>query len=883
MASRANFFVFDNTGDDDGLDGISVKGRTSIDDAENKALAATVSPSGQSANGMNDISAARAPVITWASETIDVTPSVDDDASFVVETDIGTSAAPRMQVWEGRKQGDATAVSRRVTVEPNHYGTNHAMHGTPRTTKVYVTVSAENGYDDHIYTFDIMRSAPVNNNLAELDFGLLRTVVNTDIPVPAITSGRGNVERVASVPATTGPGSTMSVFIKARMQEGQMGMVAEVDGTEIFPETSISGENDRIHRVYEITGVPRTGDIETVVILTVTSEDDIDKTYEITLNRGAAPTPSATLTNLTLSDVTLSFASATTSYTASVANDVASTTVTATPATGATAVITPADADANTAGHQVTLDEGANTISIAVSGAGMTPRTYTVRVTRDAPGVSSNADLSGLTLSEGTLSPEFDAATTEYTASVGNATTTVTVTATKRHASASVAYDPGSTVTLDEGVAKTITVTVTAGDRTTKAYTVTVTRAGPGGSNDATLSALSLNDGDVTLNEVWAATTYAYTADVGNSVATALVAATATDEDGATVTLPNPNPVPLAVGTNPITVTVTAEDGTTKAYTVTVTRAAAPTTPGVLVSIDDVTINEGDDRAYTVQLATRPSGDVTVTIDPAEAHDDNPGSAAVSHITTTRTSLIFDETNWNRARTVTISVGEDENETSEIANIYHRATISYTADTVAIKVTANDDDVVAGAAIRVDRTSVGLTEGDEDDGSAVVMVSLAVVPTGDVTVTVVSSAATAASVSEANLTFTASDWDDEQPFTVTAEDDDDPADTKATVTLSATGGGYGSAEDVEVAITVEDDEEATISVTDDFHDAEVVEGGTLTYMITLSAPPVQDETVRVNLQVLGGLATVDPAQAVFDVFDFGQRDRSNGCDVARLQ
>ena len=85
------------------------------------------------------------------------------------------------------------------------------------------------------------------------------------------------------------------------------------------------------------------------------------------------------------------------------------------------------------------------------------------------------------------------------------------------------------------------------------------------------------------------------------------------------------------------------------------------------------------------------------------------------------------------------------------------------------------------------------------------------------------------------------------------------------VTLKATGGGYGSSDSVVVAITVEDDEEATISVTDDFHDAEVVEGGTLTYMITLSAPPVENETVRVNLQVLGGLATVQPAQAVFDV------------------
>ena len=63
-------------------------------------------------------------------------------------------------------------------------------------------------------------------------------------------------------------------------------------------------------------------------------------------------------------------------------------------------------------------------------------------------------------------------------------------------------------------------------------------------------------------------------------------------------------------------------------------------------------------------------------------------------------------------------------------------------------------------------------------------------------------------------------------------------------------------------ITVDDDEEATISVTDDFKNAEVVEGGNIAYNITLSAPPAPGETVRVNLQVLG-LATVIPGQAVF--------------------
>ena len=161
--------------------------------------------------------------------------------------------------------------------------------------------------------------------------------------------------------------------------------------------------------------------------------------------------------------------------------------------------------------------------------------------------------------------------------------------------------------------------------------------------------------------------------------------------------------------------TVTAEDGTTtQAYTVTVTRAAAPTVPGLLVSIEDVTVMENTERDYTVRLTTRPSDQVTVAIE-VVAHEDNPDNAAVGHITTTRTSLTFTEANWNRARTVTITVGDDDNETSEIANITHTitGTGSYAdVDPVDIKVTASDDDVVAGAAIRVDKTTVGLTEGE---------------------------------------------------------------------------------------------------------------------------------------------------------------------------
>ena len=58
------------------------------------------------------------------------------------------------------------------------------------------------------------------------------------------------------------------------------------------------------------------------IVLTVISEDEEEREIEISINRDDTPTTPATLTGLTLSGVTLAFASGTTEYTASVANAV---------------------------------------------------------------------------------------------------------------------------------------------------------------------------------------------------------------------------------------------------------------------------------------------------------------------------------------------------------------------------------------------------------------------------------------------------------------------------------------------------------------------------------------------------------------------------------
>ena len=97
----------------------------------------------------------------------------------------------------------------------------------------------------------------------------------------------------------------------------------------------------------------------------------------------------ATLSALALSGVTLSpaFDADTETYTASVANSVAATTVTAmaTDADATVAVTPSTDADAVTSGHQVNLGVGPTTITATVTAEdGMTTKTYTVVVTRAA-------------------------------------------------------------------------------------------------------------------------------------------------------------------------------------------------------------------------------------------------------------------------------------------------------------------------------------------------------------------------------------------------------------------------------------------------------------------------------------------------------------------
>ncbi len=221
----------------------------------------------------------------------------------------------------------------------------------------------------------------------------------------------------------------------------------------------------------------------------------------------------ATLAALSLSGVTLSpaFDSEVTSYTGTVPNGITTTTVIATPSAGDSAVTTPDDDDSGTDGHQVALEEGANEITVTVSGTGKVPRTYTVRVTREEADIT-DATLFDLALADDdsnivTLDPEFESETTSYTASVKNAIDRVTFIAITGDSNAAVEYfdDTDTAINDADDMAgcqqillavgeNTVKVRVTAGDSlTTRSYTVVVTR-GPASALVVSPSELDIDE-----------------------------------------------------------------------------------------------------------------------------------------------------------------------------------------------------------------------------------------------------------------------------------------------------------------------------------------------------------------------------------------------------
>jgi formylglycine-generating enzyme required for sulfatase activity len=298
------------------------------------------------------------------------------------------------------------------------------------------------------------------------------------------------------------------------------------------------------------------------------------------------------LSALTLSPGNLepTFVASTTDYTANVASDVTSVTISASKADPNAVLSGCVTVGSGTATGQASIPlNGPGTVTPAVftiAAPNGSSKTYRIMVNRVA--LSGNNSLSTLTISPGSLSPAFSANTLNYTVNVGSNVTNVTVSAAKADLNALISGDVSAVAGVATGQATIqlsgpgtttgVTIWVSAPRGSQKTYTLNVARAALSGNNN--LQRLSVSPG--TLSPSFSASRTAYTVNVGADVTSVTVTPTLQD-DNSSVTIngqgankrQSQSVVLSGPGSNTVIDTVvTAPNGVQKIYTVEVYRAA---------------------------------------------------------------------------------------------------------------------------------------------------------------------------------------------------------------------------------------------------------------------------------------------------------------------
>ncbi len=360
----------------------------------------------------------------------------------------------------------------------------------------------------------------------------------------------------------------------------------------------------------------------------------------------AAPLASLTVTPGGLQPA---FFANTTNYAVNAPTSATSVTVTAVPKDNAATVTINGIVTAAGLGRSVALGSPGSTTTILIVVETQTglETTYTVTVTRL---LSSDNNLSALTVTPGSLTPTFTSSTLDYTVNVATNVTSMTVSATKSDsnavmtgsltAGAGVAIGQASIPLNGPGTATPVTITMIAPNGSAKTYRITVNRAAPSSNNN--LSALSVTPG--TLDPTFAANTLSYTVNVATTVTSVDVSATKADANAvmsgdvtagtgiatgqATIPLDGP-------GTSKVvSITVTAPSGASKPYTITVNRAASSNNnlSALMVTANAVVQPLAPDfnannLPYTVNVATDVT-EVTVTATKSDPNAVLSGSIA---------------------------------------------------------------------------------------------------------------------------------------------------------------------------------------------------------------------------------------------------------------
>lgn len=320
----------------------------------------------------------------------------------------------------------------------------------------------------------------------------------------------------------------------------------------------------------------------TATIVVTANPAGNSRTYQVTIARPAPGNANLSALSAAPGSLTPAFNAGTLAYSANVLNPVTSVTVTATvQAAGTTMTINNQAVATGTPFVVNGLVVGANSITIRVTAQQGNFLDYALTINRSAAG---NANLSGLTVSTGTLSPAFAPATLLYSVSVLHNVTSITVTASMQAGSSTMtingqAVASSTPFTVNGLVVGTnqVTIRVSALEGNFQDYIVTVDRAAAGIAN---LASLTVTPGTMT-PLLFVPATLGYTVAVANTDASVTVTATLEAPSTSTMTINNQgvaSGTPLLVNlgapgsATPITIVVTAQAGNSQSYTVTVNR-----------------------------------------------------------------------------------------------------------------------------------------------------------------------------------------------------------------------------------------------------------------------------------------------------------------------
>ena len=389
---------------------------------------------------------------------------------------------------------------------------------------------------------------------------------------------------------------------------------------------------------------------------------------------------------------------------------------------------------------------------------------------------------------------------------VDEADETVTVGGTTTVAGLSVT---GTTVGIaDDDASPTVTLSLSDASIAEDGGVATVTANLGHPSSVATTVTVSVSpDSPAVAGDYGISANQALTIAAGQTASTGAVTVTGVDNDVDTAdkTVKVKGAASNALGASgPADVTLTLKDDDTR---------------GVTVSKSDLDIDEGDDGTYTVVLASKPTGQVTVT----------PSRSSGDADVTVSGALTFTPADWDTARTVTVSAAQDLDAVDDTAAIGHAVSGGDYGSVAAasVDVTVDDDETASsGVTLSVSPKSVG-------EGAAATTVTVTASLNGGtrgeatpVSVTVGSGTATSgtdfAAVTGFSISIPANTQSHTGTFTLTpTQDTVDEPDETVTVGGTTTVSGF-AVTGTTVGIA---DDDASPTVTLSLSDASIAEDG----------------------------------------------------------